>query len=54
MKQQKAMKKNVNHSQRKLLEINSKINNPEKKNTKNQMIQQKCKIKWTKPCVSLQ
>ena len=33
MKQQKVMKKKVNHSQRKLLQINSKINNPEKKNT---------------------
>ena len=33
MKQQKVMKTKVNHSQRKLLQINSKINNPEKKNT---------------------
>ena len=34
MKQQKVMQKKVNHSQRKLFQINSKINNPEKKNTK--------------------
>ena len=34
MKQQKIMKRKVNHSQRKLLQINSKSKNPEKKNTK--------------------
>ena len=34
MKQQKVMQKKVNHNQRKLLQINSKVNNPEKKNTK--------------------
>ena len=34
MKQQKVMKKKVDYSQRKLLQIDSKINSPEKKNTK--------------------
>ena len=34
MKQQKVMKEKVDHSQRKLLQIDSKINSPEKKNTK--------------------